>query len=99
MTSRRSPPTVTFRTLRSCRMIIVAGAPCPMIVKEQAAIQPHPGEVLTENEVVDFARRHLADFKAPRSVSFHADFPRDTAGKLLKRLLREPYWAGRRARV
>jgi acyl-CoA synthetase (AMP-forming)/AMP-acid ligase II len=36
-----------------------------------AAIQPQPGEVLTENEVVDFARRHLADFKTPRSVSFH----------------------------
>jgi long-chain acyl-CoA synthetase len=64
-----------------------------------AAIQPQAGEVLTENEVVDFARLHLADFKTPRSVSFHADFPRDTAGKLLKRLLREPYWAGRGARV
>jgi acyl-CoA synthetase (AMP-forming)/AMP-acid ligase II len=64
-----------------------------------AAIQPQPGELLSEDEVVDFARRHLADFKTPRSVSFHADFPRDTAGKLLKRVLREPYWAGRRARV
>ena len=64
-----------------------------------AAIQPHPGEVLTETEVVDFARHHLADFKTLRSVSFHADFPRDTAGKLLKRLLREPYWAGRGTRV
>ena len=36
---------------------------------------------------------------APREVSFHSDFPRDTAGKLVKRLLREPYWAGRATRV
>jgi long-chain acyl-CoA synthetase len=49
--------------------------------------------------VIDFCRRHLADYKAPREVSFHADFPRDTAGKLVKRVLREPYWAGRSTRV
>jgi acyl-coenzyme A synthetase/AMP-(fatty) acid ligase len=35
----------------------------------------------------------------PRAVSFHRDFPRDTAGKLVKRVLREPYWAGRASRV
>jgi acyl-CoA synthetase (AMP-forming)/AMP-acid ligase II len=29
----------------------------------------------------------------------HDVFPRDAAGKLLKRQLREPYWAGRAARV
>ncbi len=46
-----------------------------------------------------FARRHLADYKVPREVSFHEDFPRDAAGKLLKRLLREPHWAGRVARI
>jgi acyl-CoA synthetase (AMP-forming)/AMP-acid ligase II len=46
-----------------------------------------------------FARRHVADYKVPREVSFHEDFPRDAAGKLLKRLLREPHWAGRAARI
>jgi len=30
----------------------------------------------------------------PREVSFLEDFPRDSAGKLVKRLLRDPYWAG-----
>ena len=64
-----------------------------------AAVQLRPGTSATERELIDFCRAHLADYKAPREVSFHADFPRDTAGKLVKRLLREPYWAGRTTRV
>jgi acyl-CoA synthetase (AMP-forming)/AMP-acid ligase II len=64
-----------------------------------AAVQLRPGTSATERELIDFCRAHLAAYKAPREVSFHADFPRDTAGKLVKRLLREPYWAGRTTRV
>jgi len=64
-----------------------------------AAVQPRAGASLAAAEVIDFCRRHLADYKTPREVSFHDDFPRDTAGKLVKRLLREPYWAGRATRV
>jgi acyl-CoA synthetase (AMP-forming)/AMP-acid ligase II len=64
-----------------------------------AAIRLRPGQDLTPAEVTEFCRRHLADYKTPRQVSFHADLPRDTAGKLVKRVLREPYWAGRAVRV
>ncbi|HYB42381.1 MAG TPA: long-chain fatty acid--CoA ligase, partial [Candidatus Methylomirabilis sp.] len=64
-----------------------------------AAIQLRPGERLTADEVVAFCRRHLAGFKIPRDVSFHEVLPRDSAGKLVKRALREPYWAGRSSRV
>lgn len=46
-----------------------------------------------------FARQHLAGYKAPRSVSFMAEPPRTGSGKILKRQLREPYWAGRTSRV
>ena len=60
-----------------------------------AAIQIRPGHTLTADEVRAFAREHLADYKAPREVSFPDDFPRDTAGKLIKRMLRDAYWAGR----
>ena len=41
----------------------------------------------------------MADSKVPREVSLHAEFPRDAAGKLIKRILRDPYWAGRASRV
>ena len=64
-----------------------------------AAVEPRPGETLTADEVRTFCRAHLADYKIPREVSFHASLPRDTAGKLLKRVLREPYWTGRASRV
>ena len=60
-----------------------------------AAIQIRPGHTLTADEVRAFAREHLADYKVPREVSFPDDFPRDTAGKLIKRMLRDAYWAGR----
>ena len=33
-----------------------------------------------------FCRAHLAGYKVPREVSFHDVFPRDAAGKLLKRV-------------
>jgi acyl-CoA synthetase (AMP-forming)/AMP-acid ligase II len=64
-----------------------------------AAIQLRPGATLTADEVRAFARDRIADYKTPREVSFHDDFPRDTAGKLVKRLLRDPYWQGRSTRV
>jgi fatty-acyl-CoA synthase/long-chain acyl-CoA synthetase len=64
-----------------------------------AAIQLRPGMALTAAAAVAFCRDHLADYKAPREISFHDDFPRDAAGKLVKRLLREPYWSGRTSRV
>src|SRR6185503_10270514 len=64
-----------------------------------AAIQLRPGMSASERDVVDFCRAHLADYKVPREVSFHDALPRDSAGKLVKRTLREPYWAGRATRV
>lgn len=64
-----------------------------------AAVKPRPGARLTAEDVMAFARRHVAGYKVPREVTFHDDFPRDNAGKLMKRVLREPYWAGRATRV
>jgi len=41
----------------------------------------------------------MADYKVPREVSLHRDFPRDAPGKLIKRELRDPYWAGHSSRI
>ena len=49
--------------------------------------------------VISHARRHLGGYKCPRSVSFAADLPRTGSGKLLKRELRAPYWAGQAKQV
>ncbi|MER3522304.1 MAG: hypothetical protein C4317_09180 [Acidimicrobiia bacterium] len=67
--------------------------------KVHAAIQPVAGAILTPEEIQRWARERLADYKVPRSISFHEDFPRDLAGKLIKRQLRDPFWADRQTKV
>ena len=46
-----------------------------------------------------FTRQRLAASKCPTSVDFVAALPRTPSGKILKRELREPYWAGRDRRI
>jgi acyl-CoA synthetase (AMP-forming)/AMP-acid ligase II len=57
-----------------------------------AAVQLKPGRRLELTELQDFARQRLAGYKVPREMSVHAQFPRDAAGKLTKKPLREPFW-------
>jgi acyl-CoA synthetase (AMP-forming)/AMP-acid ligase II len=64
-----------------------------------ATVVRSPGSSLTGEEITAFAREHLAGYKVPRSVDFAGELPRTGSGKLLKRQLRAPYWAGRTARV
>jgi fatty-acyl-CoA synthase/long-chain acyl-CoA synthetase len=62
------------------------------LVKAVVALQP--GAEASEAELIDWCRGRIADYKRPRSVDFTDELPRDQAGKLLKRLIREPYWRG-----
>jgi fatty-acyl-CoA synthase/long-chain acyl-CoA synthetase len=64
-----------------------------------AVVVPRPGEPLAAEEVVRFARERLASYKIPRSVSFASEIPRTGSGKILKRVLREPFWRGREQQV
>jgi acyl-CoA synthetase (AMP-forming)/AMP-acid ligase II len=58
-----------------------------------------PGTSLSEQDVIAHAHHHLAGYKCPRSVSFTRELPRTGSGKLLKRELRAPYWAGHSRQV
>jgi len=64
-----------------------------------ATVVRSPGSSLTREAITGFAREHLASYKVPRSVEFADELPRTGSGKLLKRQLRAPYWAGRTAQV
>jgi fatty-acyl-CoA synthase/long-chain acyl-CoA synthetase len=64
-----------------------------------AAVVAQPGQRLSEADVIEFARERLASYKIPRSVSFLDEIPRTGSGKILKRVLREPFWKGRSTRV
>jgi fatty-acyl-CoA synthase len=57
-----------------------------------AVICPKSGVTLTEEEIISFLKDKLARFKIPKSVSFMNTLPKNPAGKVLKRVLREPYW-------
>ncbi|MHC4448244.1 MAG: AMP-binding enzyme, partial [Planctomycetota bacterium] len=46
------------------------------------------------NDLIDFARERIAHFKAPKSIDFVDELPRNPSGKILKRELRDPYWQG-----
>jgi fatty-acyl-CoA synthase/long-chain acyl-CoA synthetase len=59
-----------------------------------AACVARPGAALAPADVIAFAREHLAGYKVPRSVDFVPEIPRTGSGKILKRVLREPYWRG-----
>jgi long-chain acyl-CoA synthetase len=64
-----------------------------------AAVQTTEGASVSAESVQAWLRDHLANYKVPRRVVFHAHLPREETGKIFKRKLREPYWAGRDRRV
>jgi acyl-CoA synthetase (AMP-forming)/AMP-acid ligase II len=50
-------------------------------------------------DLMAFCGERLAGYKRPRSVDFVPELPRNANGKVLKRVLREPYWEGHSRRV
>ena len=57
-----------------------------------ACVVRHPESELNSEGLVAFARTRLAGYKVPRSIAFVEDIPKTGTGKVLKRVLREPYW-------
>jgi acyl-CoA synthetase (AMP-forming)/AMP-acid ligase II len=65
----------------------------------KAVVALRDGMTATEEEIIAFCRPRLGGFERPRSVDFLDALPRTATGKVLKRVLREPYWAGHERRV
>jgi long-chain acyl-CoA synthetase len=60
-----------------------------------AHVELEAGASLSEDDVREHVRTNLAGYKTPRLVRFDDALPREDSGKIFKRRLREPYWAGR----
>jgi len=59
-----------------------------------------PGMSRTDEELSAFAGQRLAKFKLPKRYEFQAGpLPKGGTGKILKRELREQFWAGKERRV
>ncbi|MDT0200679.1 long-chain-fatty-acid--CoA ligase [Nocardioides sp. AE5] len=55
-----------------------------------------PGAEITVEDVRDWCRQHIANYKLPRSIDVVDAFPLSGAGKVLKRELRAAFWVGDR---
>ena len=62
----------------------------------KAVIRLRPGYTLDEASALEFVKPRLAGYKRPKSIDFtDEELPKNPTGKLLRRAVREPYWAGR----
>ncbi len=64
-----------------------------------AVVVKRPGSDLDDTAVIAHAREHLAHYKVPRTLSWMDELPKTGSGKVLKRELRQPYWAGHGSNV
>ena len=65
-----------------------------------ACVVLNPGATLSADELVAFSRQFLANYKIPRRLEFSVtELPKSGSGKILKKNLREHYWANRERAV
>jgi long-chain acyl-CoA synthetase len=77
----------------------VFGVPDPRWGETVYAVVVPRGEVSSE-ELVAHCREHIAGYKVPKQIELRSDpLPKSGPGKVLKRQLREPFWAGRDRRI
>jgi len=61
-----------------------------------ACVVVKPGQNLAADELIAFCRGYLAGFKIPKKIEFStSELPKSGSGKILKKNLRERFWAGR----
>jgi long-chain acyl-CoA synthetase len=59
-----------------------------------ACVAVKSGATLSADELVAHCRRYLAGYKIPRRIEFTpGELPKGGSGKILKRALRERFWA------
>ena len=84
-------------SVEDCAVVGVPDAKWGEAVK--AVVQLNPGAAATQDELVERVKSALGSVHAPKSVEFVDALPRSPNGKVLKRELRERYWAGVGRRV
>jgi long-chain acyl-CoA synthetase len=70
----------------------VIGVPDPYWVeKVHAVVVTRKGVSTTDEELIAFCKKYIAGYKVPKTIEFVASLPKNPAGKILKRELREKY--------
>jgi len=65
----------------------------------KACVVLRPGMSAEAAGIIAWLRERLAHYKCPKTVDFVQALPRNPSGKLLKRVLRQPYWEDRQRQV
>jgi len=65
----------------------------------KAVVVLKEGMEATEEDLIQLCKNHLSSYKKPKSVDFVSDLPKNPYGKILRRKLREKYWAGQERMV
>jgi fatty-acyl-CoA synthase len=60
----------------------------------RAVLVLREGEALTELQVINHCKQSLGGVKTPKSVEFRNEIPKTPAGKIDRKALRKPFWAG-----
>jgi acyl-CoA synthetase (AMP-forming)/AMP-acid ligase II len=87
-----SPAEVEGHLLRDERIgeVAVIGIPDERMGEVGAAfVVPRPGQSIAPEDVIAFAREHVANYKVPRRVEIVDALPLNASGKVLKNVLRE----------
>jgi fatty-acyl-CoA synthase len=61
----------------------------------KAMVVLRDGKRLREEDIIAQCKARIGGMKSPKSVEFRAEIPKTAAGKINRRLLREPYWTGK----
>jgi acyl-CoA synthetase (AMP-forming)/AMP-acid ligase II len=61
----------------------------------KAVVVLREGRSATSAEIIAYCKEHLAGYKVPRTVDFATDLPKTDTGKILKKLIKAPYWKDR----
>jgi len=77
-----SHPAVSLATVIGVRDKIYGELPKAFAVLKE-------GESLTEEDLIEYCKKNLADFKVPKYVEFRDDLPKTPTGKIMKQTLRE----------
>lgn len=65
----------------------------------KAVVVLKPGQSASPEEILAYCAARLPGFKRPRSVDFTSELPKNPNGKIVRRLVREPYWADQERRI
>jgi len=74
----------------------VFGIPDPKWVEvAHAAVSLKKGATATPEELIEFCKKNIARYKAPKSIELMPEIPKGATSKILKREMRSKYWPGR----